>query len=107
MKKYIISDGSYSLAITKEGKLEHRNGLELMGIRSIDFPPKRQFQIVAEDCDLPGEDSFTEPYKQRNDTIVKAFDTGEIVFTRRRYLREVLRHCPSCGMLITEKEIIQ
>lgn len=93
-KLYELTDGSWSLSITKDGLNSTCPAWKAHG--------KREWEILAENCDLPAE---SEEYK-RNDTIIRDIANGEVVFTRKRFLRELKRfsplykYCPYCGSKI-------
>ena len=92
MKKYVIMDGSWSLILGVDGTLKHGSGLELAGVSHCGEAPRREFMIVAKDCWLPSSDFGVE-----NDTIVRCLESGEIVFTQSRFLKEVKERCECCG----------
>lgn len=91
MKKYKIVDGSFALVSTDDDKLEHVTGNQLNGV---------EFHILATGCDLPAYEVGFEGENIKNDTIVSALDTYQIVFTQKRFLKEIPQYCHSCGQRI-------
>ena len=90
MKMYQVNDGSYALA-NVGGEMKPTSSKEL---------GDRKFSILVSGCDLPA--SYNLPTK-RNDTIIMDIKSGQIVFIKTRFLRE-LKYCSNCGYLINEEK---
>ncbi len=103
MKKlFTIYGGSHSLVIDKNGNLNHASGLGLGGVYHSGQKPIRKFEIIAENCDLPAFPNVSGT--MRNDTIVRDVKNGQIVFTKRRFLRQVIIVKPETMIKINNKE---
>jgi hypothetical protein len=91
MKKqqYKIFDGSWSYKVNENG-LEHEYGIAMKN---------RKYIIIAEDCVLPAYVYPFSPDCQVNNCIVKDMESGDIIFTQKRFLREV-KMCLHCGSMI-------
>lgn len=91
MKTYRVFDGSYALS-NVAGEMKPTSGNEL---------GDREFSVLASGCDLPAAPAAIS--RRRNNIILVDIKSGQIVFTQRRFLREI-RYCFNCGYEIKEEE---
>jgi hypothetical protein len=88
-QQYKIFDGSYHYTIGKD-ELDHEFGI---------VTQNRKYIIIAENCVLPADTYPLRRCTQVNDCIIKDVDCGAIIFTQKRFLREV-KMCLHCGNMI-------
>jgi len=82
---YKVTDGSWTLEITPDGRLTDTYGAKLQ---------RRNWYIVASGCDLPSYDEG-----ERNDTIIQSENGSRIAFIKRRFLQHI-NVCPKCGTVL-------
>jgi len=83
---YKVIDGSWAFKIGYN-ELEGISGCEMQNHR---------YRLLADDCALPTNQEFASA-PSKNDCIIKDISDETIVFTSKRFLREV-KVCPHCGM---------
>ena len=89
-----VLDGSYSVKITDNG-LEAEYGINL----------EKEGQIVVETgLSLPAS-TYLSGRSQRNDTILRGVDSGQITFIKLAFCRPVKQFCEYCGQRLEKCEI--